>query len=284
MPCSAAPTARRCPYSVLRSTGVAEGSTGGGVKLPVPPGCRLVAYDSLGSTSDEAKRLAAAGAAPWTVVWARTQTAGRGRRGRHWESPAGNLYASILLRPDCPPAAAVQLGFVAALAVADALAPVLDDRVGGGARLRLKWPNDVLLDGAKVAGILPETGISGGTGVDWVVVGIGINVADFPADTRLGATSLAAAGLTCTVEALLPALLRGLMAEVETWQTAGFGAVRAAWLKRAAPVGAPISVRLADGVVSGRFGGLDAGGALVLQSEAGERVVTAGEVFADGGR
>lgn len=276
-----APAARRCPYSVLKdpSTGVVHDDPAGGLSLPVPPGCRLLSYDSLGSTSDEAKRLAATGAPAWTVVWARRQTAGRGRRGRHWESPVGNLYASIVLRPDCPPATAVQLGFVAALAVADAITPVLDD----ARRLVLKWPNDVLLDGRKVTGILPETGVSGATGVDWVVLGIGINVTNYPPEAQLAgreATSLAAAGLTCSVDALLPALLRGLMAEVQSWQDGGFGPVRAAWLKRAVPVGTEISVRLPEGPVAGRFGGLDDTGALVLQSDVGERLLTAGEVFA----
>ena len=257
--------------------GTAEAGRGGA--LPLPPGCRLFAHDSLGSTSDEAKRLAAAGAAAWSVVWARTQTAGRGRRGRQWTSPAGNLYTSIVLRPACPAPRAVQLGFVAAVAVAEAVAPLLDD----GRRLTLKWPNDVLLDGAKIAGILPETGVAGGGDVDWVVLGIGVNVAHHPAGTdRLAATNLAAAGATCTVEALLPTLLRGLMAEIAVWESQGFGAVRSAWLKRGPAVGSEISVRLADGVLAGRFGGLDDSGALMVQSDAGTRLVTAGDVFGTG--
>ena len=114
----------------------------------LPPGYRLLRYDSIGSTNDEAKRLARDGAAEGTLVWALEQTAGRGRRGRAWSSPRGNLYLSLILRPDCPVGSAAQLGFVAALAVGDALRAILP-RVE---RLAYKWPNDVLIDGRKIAG------------------------------------------------------------------------------------------------------------------------------------
>ena len=121
--------------------------------MPVlPDGWTLVALDSVGSTNDEAGRLAEAGAREGTFVWAKEQTGGRGRRGRRWASPVGNLYCSTILRPDCPAARVAELGFVAALAVADL---VLEGRA-----VRVKWPNDVLVDGGKVAGILPESSIS----------------------------------------------------------------------------------------------------------------------------
>src|SRR6185436_12611332 len=133
----------------------------------LPDGWTLVALQSVGSTNDEAARLAAAGAAEGTVVWAREQTAGRGRRGRHWASPVGNLYTSAIVRPDCPAARAAELGFVAALAVAD--------MVPAGRPVRLKWPNDVLVEGAKVAGILPESSIGADGQAEHVILGIGVN-------------------------------------------------------------------------------------------------------------
>ena len=138
----------------------------------LPDGWRLVALDSVGSTNDEAARLADAAAAEGTVVWAREQTGGRGRRGRSWASPVGNLYTSTILRPDCPAARAAELGFAAALAVADI--------VPAGHAVRVKWPNDVLVDGGKVAGILLESAIAQTGAVQHVIAGIGINVGFAP--------------------------------------------------------------------------------------------------------
>ena len=120
--------------------------------MPVlPDGWTLVALASVGSTNDEAARLADTGVPEGTVVWSREQTGGRGRRGRHWASPPGNLYTSTILRPACAAPRAAELGFVAALAVAD-IVPV-------GRPVRLKWPNDVLVDGGKIAGILLESAV-----------------------------------------------------------------------------------------------------------------------------
>ena len=138
----------------------------------LPDGWRLVALDSVGSTNDEAARLADAGAPEGTVVWAREQTGGRGRRGRAWASPVGNLYTSTILRPDCPAARAAELGFVSALAVADIVPP--------GRAVRVKWPNDVLVDGGKIAGILLESAIAQTGAVQHVIAGIGINVGFAP--------------------------------------------------------------------------------------------------------
>src|SRR5437588_611372 len=141
----------------------------------LPPAYGLVALDSIGSTNEEAKRLARAGAADKTLVWARTQTAGRGRGGRSWVSPAGNLYLSLILRETCPPARAAELGFAAAVALAAAL-----DRLAPGLDLAFKWPNDVLLGGRKLAGILIEAE-SAAAAVDWLVLGLGVNVRPAPA-------------------------------------------------------------------------------------------------------
>lgn len=245
--------------------------TGSGPRLP--EGWRLAAHDTLGSTNDEALRLLRAGMPEFTLVWARTQARGRGRDGRVWASPPGNLYASLLLRPRGAPLQAAQLGFVAALAIGEAL----------GARVpevTLKWPNDVLQAGRKIAGILLETDGVSAEGIAGLVVGFGVNVAHHPAEARLPATSLHAAGdLGARVEEVLEAIADRLAVWHTTWVREGFAPVRAAWLVRAHGLGAAIEVRLPRETLAGRFRDIDARGVLMLETAAGLRMVTAGDVF-----
>lgn len=247
--------------------------------IPVlPAGYRLVAHDSLDSTNDEARRMAADGAASGTIVWARSQTAGRGRRGRRWDSPAGNLYCSLILRPAEVPAVAAQLTFVAVLALGDAVAAILPERV----EIRYKWPNDLLLDGAKAAGILLESAGVSGKGVDWLVLGCGLNIATFPAETPdYPATSLRQAGAAgASVEAMLEGFIDRFDFWQARWRARGLDAVREAWLGRAARVGEKIVVRLPGDRLEGRFAGLDDTGALILElADGGRRTITAGDVF-----
>jgi BirA family biotin operon repressor/biotin-[acetyl-CoA-carboxylase] ligase len=235
----------------------------------LPDGWTLVALQSAGSTNDEAARLAEAGAAEGTVVWAREQTGGRGRRGRHWASPLGNLYSSAVLRPDCPAARAAELGFVAALAVADI--------VPAGRELRLKWPNDVLVDGGKVAGILPESAIGAGGTAEHVVMGIGVNVGFAPSLPEMRYPGACLGG---TVEAALERLTAALAARLAHWRREGFEPVRAEWLAKAGPLGLEVDVRLGDELVRGRFAGMDREGALLLDTVTGPRRIVAGELLA----
>jgi len=243
---------------------------------PLPPGFRLLRYETIGSTNDEAKRLAQAGTPGGTVVWAGAQTAGRGRRGRNWASPPGNLYASLLLRPDCPLAEAAQLGFVAGLSVADTLVPLIPPQL----RLRLKWPNDVLLDGRKLAGILLESVTNAGATAEFVVIGVGINLASSPGTAEYPATSLAEADIA-EVEPgeALAAFVAAFARWAARWRAEGFAPIRAAWLGRASGVGEAVSVRLDRSTLTGRFAGLDEAGALLLEQEAGCRRIAAGDVF-----
>jgi BirA family biotin operon repressor/biotin-[acetyl-CoA-carboxylase] ligase len=244
------------------------------------PFYRLVSVAEIDSTNDEAKRRAGEGAAHGTLVWARAQSAGRGRRGRRFISPPGNLYLSILLRPDRPAASAAQLGFAAALALGDALAPLLPDPE----RLRYKWPNDVLIDGRKVSGILLESQAAGAGRLDWLIVGIGVNLASFPENVDYPAISLAAAAARAvTVEALLEALAGRFEAWYERWRQEGFAPLRGAWLARARGVGEAIRVRLQGEEASGRFAGLDDDGALLLEDGATRRRIGAGDVFPTSG-
>jgi BirA family biotin operon repressor/biotin-[acetyl-CoA-carboxylase] ligase len=242
----------------------------------LPPAYRLISLDSVGSTNDEARRLAAAGAEDGTLVWAREQSSGRGRRGRVWASPAGNLYLSLVLRPDCAPGEAAQLSFVAALAVGatcGGLVPPLVD-------LHYKWPNDVLLGGRKVSGILLESESDPAGRLAWLVLGVGINVAGAPEGTEFPATSLRDEGAgDLPVEPVLEAFARHFLAWTDRWLADGFAPVRAGWKRRAWRLGEEIRARLSNEELRGRFDDLDETGALVLETAAGRRRVTAGEVF-----
>jgi BirA family biotin operon repressor/biotin-[acetyl-CoA-carboxylase] ligase len=205
------------------------------------------------------------------------QEAGRGRRGRAWSSPAGNLYASLLLTDPAPPAIAAQLSFVAALALHDAVAECAPQL---GPALKVKWPNDLLLGSAKIAGILIEAE----TGPPFTtVIGMGVNCASHPPDTLYAATDLKAAGALVTAEVLLQALARTMQTRLAQWDRGGgFAAIRSAWLKRAAGLGGDIRVRLPEREFSGLFEGLDDDGRLLVRGENGVTAVTAGEVFGFG--
>ena len=242
----------------------------------LPDGFDLRHYATIGSTNDEAKALARAGAADRTLVWADQQTNGRGRRGRIWLSPPGNLYLSLVLRPECAPARAAQLGFVAALGLGDALRPL----VGPSLRLSYKWPNDLLANGRKLAGILLEAETSARDSVDFVVIGIGVNLVAAPGDVEFPATSLAAEGIAgVTPPVLLAEFLRHFADWTRRWREEGFAPVRAGWLAAASGLGEGLSVRLDRATLVGRFRDLDNDGALVLEAAEGIRRIAAGDVF-----
>jgi BirA family biotin operon repressor/biotin-[acetyl-CoA-carboxylase] ligase len=247
--------------------------------LQLPAGYRLAAFESLDSTNEQARRLAVEGALDGTVIWASSQTAGRGRQGRQWDSPEGNLYCSIVIRPEVPAADAAQLSFVTALALGQAVSGLLPDSV----EMRYKWPNDVLLDGRKAAGILLES--SGGVdgALDWLVIGAGLNVEGYPDVTEGGypATSLREAGVKpVALQDILARYIAGFAHWRERWQNEGIAAVREAWLERAARLGEDITVRLPGSQLNGRFSGLDEGGALLLDlTDGSRRTITAGDVF-----
>lgn len=232
-----------------------------------------IACDTVGSTNAEALRRARGGETGPLWITARTQTAGRGRRGRTWVSEPGNLFATLLLTDPAPPERAAQLSFVAVLAVHDAIVALAP---GLSSRLALKWPNDVLCDGAKLAGILIE---AEGTRPLIVAIGIGVNCRNHPADTDYPAIDLAAAGAAVSAEALFEALSAAMAHRMAEWRS-GFAPVRAAWLDRAGPLGVELAVRLGTRELSGRFETLDEAGRLVLRLPDGHReTIAAGEVF-----
>lgn len=242
-------------------------------------GVRHVNYDTLGSTNAEALALARAGERGPLWISARTQSAGRGRRGTRWVSPAGNLHATLLLSEPSPPAQAPQLSFVAALAVHDAIVACAPQV---GPDLKLKWPNDVLVEKAKVAGILIEGESEPAFAV---AIGVGVNCATHPDNTDYPAADLAGLGALVVPDALLAELAGAMQKRLVQWKRGlGFSVTRADWLKRAAGLGETLQVRLPERELSGRFQGLDDAGRLLLEQAGSITPVTAGEVFGFGER
>lgn len=248
-------------------------------RAELPPGYRHEGHDSLPSTSSLALERARAGAASGLWITAGKQTEGRGRRGRAWRTEAGNLAASLLLIDPAPPPLAATVSFVAGLALHQAIL----DLAGPGHvdRLKLKWPNDLLLDRRKVAGILVE----GEKLLDErfaVVIGIGANCRSHPgSDTVYPATDLLSAGAAVGTTELFERLAVNFAAEIDRWDHGrGFAAIRAAWLDRAIGVGEAITVNLPDRAVAGRFDALDGDGRLVLALPDGaSETISAGDLF-----
>ena len=236
-----------------------------------PDGVRLIRFDLLDSTNEEARRLAAAGDTGPVWIAARMQSKGRGRRGNSWISEPGNLFATLLMR--APSATAAQLGFAASLATADMVTSYT-----ALPRVRLKWPNDVLLDDRKVAGILLEM-----VGPDTVAIGIGINLAHHPEGTETPAISVnSATGRAIDPDDALGNLAARFTAWYGTWRSQGFAGLKPQWLKRASGLGGPTRARLVDREIKGVFEDLDHDGALLLRSDAGLTRITAAEVFLEG--
>lgn len=234
--------------------------------------------ERVDSTNDEARRRVLAGAPHLTVIQASEQTSGHGRRGRTWVSRPGNLYVSFILRPQCAVATAGQVSFLVALALADALYEVSD----GLLRATCKWPNDLLLNGRKVSGILLESTATAQGNVDWLIAGVGVNLAHAPTGTDFPATCLADEGAgQVTPERLLEALCQQLLVRWTAWESHGFQSLRKDWLARAHGRGEILTVRLARETLRGRFVDLDEQGALVLDSGQGQRHINAGDVFFD---
>lgn len=234
------------------------------------------------STNAEALRLAPGLSGPAWVM-AREQSAARGRRGRGWAMPAGNFAGTLVLRPQGGPVAAAQLSFVAALALYDTLADVC----GPSVRLAIKWPNDVLLNGGKVAGILLES--SGpGDGALMVAVGIGVNLAAAPDASQLEARAVQPVSVFGETGHLVSQdeFLDFLAMAFARWQAQldayGFAPIRNAWLARAARLGEPIVARIGSTESHGVFEGIDDSGALVLKTAAGRLVIPAADVYFEG--
>jgi BirA family biotin operon repressor/biotin-[acetyl-CoA-carboxylase] ligase len=238
-------------------------------------GYRLLCLDQTQSTNDDAFRAAREGDPGRLWVVAVEQVKGRGRQARPWSSPPGNLYASLLLVEPGEPAVAPQLGFVAGLALHEAV----QEATGLAAPLlALKWPNDLLLEGAKVAGLLLEGQQIGGAFA--VVIGIGVNIVSSATGTPYPAAALQSVAPDVTRETLFLSLSRCFAHRLARWrQGRGFAAIRAEWLARAAGLGSEVALRLPNGEKRGLFRGLDPHGRLQLQTAAGFELIDAGDLY-----
>jgi BirA family biotin operon repressor/biotin-[acetyl-CoA-carboxylase] ligase len=238
-------------------------------------GVRHQRFETLGSTNAEALARARAGERGPLWISSDMQTDGRGRRGKSWMSPAGNLYASLLLTEPSSPVLAPQLSFVAGLAVHDA---VLARAPNLAAKLKLKWPNDALLNGRKLSGMLIE---AEGLPRFSVAIGIGVNCVSHPADTSYGATNLQANGVIVSAQDVLAQLAAAMNARLAQWKAGtGFAAIRSDWLDRAASLGEPILVRLPERELTGTFEGIDAAGRLLVATpDKATEAVAAGDIF-----
>ena len=239
-----------------------------------PQGYSRQVHDELDSTNEEARRLALAGEPGPLWIMARRQRAGRGRRGRAWQTEEGNLTATLLLRPNLPQAVSAQLSFAAALAVAE-----MAEHFAPKAVVAVKWPNDVLAEGKKLAGILLECA-SARAGMNWLAIGIGVNLAGHPEGTEFPATSLARLGIAAPpAEEALTILAARFAHWYDVWMNAGFETLREAWLARAVALGTHIRARLPQETREGVFEGIDETGALLLNEGGRISAIAAGEVF-----
>ena len=225
-------------------------------------------HERIGSTSDEARRLAAEGAPHGTVIHADEQQSGRGRFGRVWFSPPGNLYVSILLRLDIPASRGAELGFLAALSVADTVDALLPKQT----RASLKWPNDVLVNGGKISGILVEQH----EGVH--LIGIGLNILEAPRNAPYKVSTLVGSGGVATVDGARDILLDRLAAWLNDWKDGGFAPLRAAWLARGHAPGTILRAGLGGRLEEGAFAGLDEDGALLLDTAEGRKRIVAADI------
>lgn len=242
-----------------------------------PDGWRRVHFDSIDSTNAEAVRQAKAGAPGGLAISASRQTAGRGRSGRQWSTEGDDLALTLLLRPDRTPAEGAAIGFVAALGVFD----MATDLLPAGAPLTIKWPNDVLVGRGKLSGILAEAAAGAGGKLDWLALGVGVNLAP---KSRPGAPNavdiVTAGGPRLSTEAAADRLLESLSAWIDVWLDEGFGPIRDAWRERARDLGRDVIARLPNETVHGRALDLGPDGALLLRLEDGrERSIAAGDVF-----
>ncbi len=243
----------------------------------LPEGYRLHQAALLPSTSDACVERAKAGEPDGLAILAESQTAARGSRGRSWACPPGNLYLSVLLRPRNrhEEAGAGQWALLAGIACIEALS-LFDAEP---AALSLKWPNDVLREGAKLGGILVDAAMTAEGGADWLVIGVGANLAAAPVieGRRIAALRPPSAPPAPA------AVARAFLARIAAWRDAlaedGFAPIRAAWLRRAHPLGTPVTIRESLRSREGLFAGLSPRGELLLSVNSQIHVISTGDVL-----
>ena len=238
-------------------------------KQLLPEFYRLVRLREVSSTSDEAKALAQKCASEGTIVVADRQIGGRGRHGREWHSPFGNLYLSLILRPGCSASTASQLSFVSALSVGGALSVIIPSVQ----KVRYKWPNDVLWGGRKLSGILLESHLHDDGMVDWLVVGVGVNVESHPSEGQVKwpATSLHAEGFrSVTTHTMLREFCVSFHRRYMFWKQNGFAQLREEWLASNIGLGERVEVTFPMGVVTGILSDVAMDGSITLLDDKGK--------------
>ncbi len=232
---------------------------------------RVQVLGTTPSTQDVVRGLAETGEPEGVAVQALQQSGGRGRHGNVWTSPMGNLYISKLLRPSCRADKAAQMAFVAAVALSDAIDEVMEK----GHVKTLKWPNDVLIDGKKISGILLESKLDTHGRVDYLIIGTGVNIFAAPE----GAISMdEIKSDRIFVNGIRDLYLEKLYIRYQEWQENGFAPLREAWLKQAHGVNEPMRIRLPETTYHGIFRGVDENGVLIAEVDGQMRTFTAGEV------
>lgn len=241
---------------------------------PGQPAVPILMLQEVDSTNAEARRRAEAGEAGPLWIAARAQTQGRGRRGRTWMTGEGDLAATLLTTTNRPAAEAAQISFVTALAVADLVQTYVSAE-----RVRLKWPNDVLVDGAKISGILIESGGRADGGL-WLAIGVGVNLEHAPGAVERPATAIASHADAPDAQTALEILAQRFATWRSIWQDYGFAPIRQAWSERAMGMGQACVARLGHDTVTGVAEGLDQDGALILRLAGGQsRRISAGDVY-----
>jgi len=241
------------------------------------PGYRVSVLKMIDSTNLECRKMAENGAADGTIVQALSQSLGRGRRGRKWDSPEGNLYFSMLLKPDCTVTKGLGLSFVAAVAMCDALGSVMAPMT----EVLIKWPNDILINRRKVCGFLLESNSDEKGHLKWIIVGCGVNVRTFPEDVVYPATSVEFEGSSgVSLRDLLLLFVRHFKRWRDVWEQEGFSPIRTAWLSRVLGLGENITARLASASYIGKFVDISEDGSLLMETVDGKKLnITSADIF-----
>ena len=241
------------------------------------PGYFLHTLDDTDSTNVECRKMAENGSGEGLIVQALSQSSGRGRRGRNWSSPKGNLYFSMLIKPKCMVSKALGISFVSAVAMCDALGALLPPMV----EVRVKWPNDILINQRKCCGFLLESSSDCSGNVKWVIIGTGVNVESFPEDVDYPATSLSFEGSpNLALRDVLLSFLRHFKRWKNIWEEEGFSPIREAWMERSIGMGKRITAKLVESSYTGIFSDLNIDGSLVMITDDGNKVViSSGDIF-----
>ena len=243
----------------------------------LPKGYSVIALDTVGSTNEELKKRALNEFVDeGVVIWSLIQTSGRGRQNRRWISEIGNMFISVLFRPNCCLADAAQLGFLPVIAANETLKCLINHIP----KLSYKWPNDLLLNKKKIGGTLLEAGFDEKFDSTWVVVGFGLNLEHFPKNTHFPASSIKdELGVELKIEEVVQSYIWNLANLYNKWLEEGFAPLRRKWLISGHKIDEPLSIKIIKKDITGVFCDLDEKGALVIKTKEGLRRVSAGDVY-----